>query len=64
MSITLKAARVNAGLSREDAARKIGVSKDTISKWERGQSFPNTKYIPQIEKAYNLEYKDLSLLPS
>lgn len=33
MQITLKAARVNAGLTILEAAKEIGVGKDTIIKW-------------------------------
>ena len=56
MKISMKAARVNAGLSQKEAALKIGVTKDTLGNWERGKSFPSTKYIPLIEKTYNVGY--------
>ncbi len=62
MAITLKAARVNAGLTQESAAEKMGISKDTISNWERGKTFPNAKYITIIEKTYNIEYTDIIFL--
>lgn len=35
-TITLRAARVNAGLSLKDTAGKIGKSSKTVSLWERG----------------------------
>ena len=35
MKISLQSARVNAKLTQQMAAQKIGVSKDTISNWER-----------------------------
>lgn len=38
MKITLKAARTNKGLTQTQAGKAIGVSKDTISKWERAVS--------------------------
>lgn len=38
MAITLRAARVNAGYTQMEAANKIGVSKESISNWERGVS--------------------------
>ncbi len=63
MQISLKAARTNAGLTQEEAAEKIGVSKDAIRAWEKHKSFPNCKYIPAIEKVYGVEYKDLKILP-
>ena len=63
MAITLKAARVNAGYTQETAGIKIGVSKDTISAWERNLSTPNSRYIPMIEKVYQVSYNDLIFLP-
>lgn len=36
MKITLKAARVNAGLSQADVARKMRKSNKTIGLWENG----------------------------
>lgn len=59
MKITIKAARVNKNLSQKEAAKLIGVSKDTIGAWDRGKSMPNAKYIPAIEKVYGVSYKDL-----
>ena len=33
--ITLKAARVNAGLTQKEAAKKIGISYQTLSDYEK-----------------------------
>lgn len=62
--MTLKAARVNKHLSQSEAAKKIGVSKSMLSKWENGKAFPSTKRIPQILSAYEVRYDDLIFLPS
>ena len=35
--ITLAAARVNAGMTQEDVAKKMKVSKFTIMNWENGK---------------------------
>ena len=48
----------------QEAAKLIGVSKDTIGAWDRGKSMPNAKYIPAIEKVYGVSYKDLIFLQS
>lgn len=37
MKISLKAARVNAGLKQKDAAEKLGISRDTLRKYELGE---------------------------
>lgn len=59
MAITLKAARVNAGLNQTQAAKVIGVTKDILSNWERGKSYPSVKYLPMIEAAYGLKYDQI-----
>lgn len=51
--ITLAAARVNAGLSQEEAAKELNVSKDTLSNYERGKSVPNWETVRKIETVYN-----------
>ena len=59
MAITLKAARVNAELNQAQAARLIGVTKDVISNWERGKSYPDVRHLPKIEEAYGVKYDQL-----
>lgn len=45
MQITLKAARVNAGLSQAETAKKIGVNTQTIARWESGKNdIPVSKF--------------------
>ncbi|MBQ9662237.1 MAG: helix-turn-helix transcriptional regulator [Oscillospiraceae bacterium] len=58
--ITLKAARANADMSRSEAAKKIGVSVDTLFNWENGKTFPNVPQIEKIQEVYGVEYKDIS----
>lgn len=62
MAISLKAARVNVGLTQEQAAKKIGVSKSTLQKWESGECYPSTKYIPNITAVYGVGYDDIIFL--
>lgn len=63
MAITLKAARINAGLTQLEAAQMLVISKDTLSKWERGITFPSADKIPLIEKIYHTTYDNLIFLP-
>jgi putative transcriptional regulator len=63
MAITLKAARVNAGLTQKEAAELIGVSKDTLSNYERGESYPDVPVLKRIEDAYKISYNDIIFLP-
>lgn len=51
MSIQLKIARVESGLSQKDLADVIGVSQQTIAKWELGITTPNHfKHLRALEK--------------
>lgn len=52
--ITLKAARVNAGLKVVEAAEKLGISATTLIKWEKnpGELAPNKQKL--ISETYNI----------
>ena len=63
MGLTLKAARVNSGLTQQDAAREIGISECTLSNYERGRSFPDVPTIKKIEEVYGVSYSELIFLP-
>ena len=64
LELTLKAARINKGLTQEEAGKKIGVSADVISNWERQISFPDVIQLKAIEKVYRVDYQHLIFLPS
>ena len=63
MRLTLKAARVNVNLTQAEAAKRIGVSPDVISNWERFITFPDVSQLPKIEEAYGVKYDDIIFLP-
>lgn len=63
MAITLKALRVNAGLTQQEAADALKVTPETISNWERAKSFPTVPQIKEIEKLYSTSYADIQFLP-
>lgn len=54
--ISLKAARVNADLTLNAAAGKIGVSVSTLKRWEARKTFPDQPEIEKICKAYSVPY--------
>lgn len=62
--ITLRAARTNANLTQKEAAKKIGVSKETISNWENGITSPSVGKFKQFEKIYGISYDELDFLPT
>lgn len=53
---TLKDWRLNAGLTQKGAAAAIGVSHDTIKRWEAGETFPTAPDIEKISKAYGVHF--------
>lgn len=63
MKVTLKAARINKGLSQEEASKLIGVSVDTLGNYERGLTYPDIPILKNIEKTYEVEYSDIIFLP-
>lgn len=63
MGMTMKAARVNKGLSQVKAAELLGVSRDVVSNWERGVTFPDVLQLKRIEEVYEVGYNDLIFLP-
>lgn len=60
--LTLKAIRVNLGLSLDEASTRIGVSKDTLSNYERGYTYPDVPIIKRIEDVYNISYDKINFL--
>lgn len=63
MAMTLKAARINKGLTQAQAADKIGINIDTLSNYERGKSYPDVPVIKRIEEVYETSYSELIFLP-
>lgn len=62
--ITLKAARVNVGLTQKEAAKRLNISNKTIWAWENGKSMPNANKIDAICNLYAVSYDDIIFLPN
>nr|DAQ49088.1 MAG TPA: Repressor protein CI [Caudoviricetes sp.] len=60
MQMTLKAIRINKKLSQEEAAKRIGISVDTLSNYERGKTYPDIPILKQIEKVYEVNYSNIN----
>lgn len=63
MGMTLKSARVNKDFTQEQAAKLIGVTADTLRRYEKGLSFPDVPIIKKIEEVYEQSYSDIIFLP-
>lgn len=52
-------ARKKVGLSQETVAEKLGVSRQTISKWETDETVPDIYQAKRLSKLYNLTLDEL-----
>lgn len=52
-------ARKKVGLSQETVAEKLGVSRQTVSKWETDETVPDIYQTKKLAKLYNLTLDEL-----
>lgn len=52
-------ARKKKGLSQEDVAEKLGVSRQTISKWETDETLPDIRQAKKLATLYGLSLDEL-----
>jgi transcriptional regulator with XRE-family HTH domain len=52
-------ARKKSGLSQEDVAEKLGISRQTISKWELGETLPDIRQSKKLSLLYHLSLDEL-----
>lgn len=57
--MTLSERRKKQKLTQEDVAKKLGIDRTTVSKWETGETFPSTKQLLPLAKLYNCKADDL-----
>lgn len=50
--LTMRALRTNAGVSSTEAAEALKVSRNTLLKWERGETYPNALQLFQMAALY------------
>lgn len=52
--------RKKMGLSQEELAEKIGVARQTISKWELGETSPDLKQAKELSKVFKVSLDELT----
>ena len=55
----LKAHRLRCQMTQEFVAETLGVSRQSVSKWENGASDPNTSNLIALAKLYNISPEEL-----
>lgn len=61
IQISMEAARVNAKLTQEEAAKKIEVSRATIMNWESGKTLPTIPKLQKMAEVYGLSVDNIFL---
>ena len=58
MNITIgsriKSLRIAKGMTQEKLAERLGISSQAVSKWERGITYPDIAYIPELTQVLNV----------
>ncbi len=63
MKIKLKALRVNAEMTQDEAAKAMGVRRETIQSWESHKTFPNVAAMSKLCELYSCTMDDV-FIPS
>ena len=56
---TLKAPRIQCHMTQEFVAESLGVSRQTVSKWENGSADPSTTNLLAVAKLYDVPAEEL-----
>ena len=59
LSENLKNLRKNRGLSQQQLSTRLNVTRQTISKWEKGLSVPDAELLLRIAEVLNVSVSDL-----
>lgn len=60
VKLTLKALRINKGYTQEKAANLIGISVETLAKYEKGLTYPDIPMLRKIEEVYDTKYDNIN----
>lgn len=52
--ISIKAARVNAGLTQEEAAKKLGINPNTLARYERDSGKLSLEMLKKLSDLYKI----------
>ena len=63
-SLPLKKHRLLHDLTQKQVAEKIGVSKEAVSNWERGVTYPTPPNIDKLCELYDTNYTLINFYPN
>lgn len=59
MKMSLRAARMNAGLSIKEAAKQLGVDEKALGRYELGRVYPNIRIVCKLLDLYGVQFDDI-----
>lgn len=62
MIITMRAARVNTGMTQTQAAKELGINTDTLVRYEKNNSKIPRNIISEIEDLYQVDSDNIFLV--
>ena len=51
--------RTKKGMSQEDLAKKVFVTRQAVSRWEAGETIPNTETLKLLSKLFDVSINTL-----
>ena len=54
MELTLRAARVNAGMTQQQVFEKTGFARSTLARWEKGETLPRLNDLAVLCELYGI----------
>lgn len=54
--------RTKAGLSQDELAERMFVTRQAVSRWERGDTIPNTETLKRLSKLFDVSHQHIAWL--
>lgn len=61
MQLSLRAARVNAGLTQQQVTNKTGIARSTLVRWERGDTRPSQANLDLLCELYRVDQSQITV---
>lgn len=60
LSEKLRNARTSKGITQDEVAKQLYVSRQTVSRWEQGKTLPNIHVIKKLSEIYDVSIENLT----